>query len=44
MDCDCVVFGTDMTIDGVHQGDSIGFLEGDGQLSRHLAVLVLPRT
>jgi hypothetical protein len=24
------------------QGDSIGSLEGDGQLVRHLAVLVLP--
>jgi hypothetical protein len=37
---DCVDFGTDVAIDGVRQGDSIGSLEGDGQLVRHLAVLV----
>jgi hypothetical protein len=35
---DIVVFGTDVTIDGIRQGDSIGSLEGDGQLVRHLAV------
>jgi hypothetical protein len=39
---DIVVFGTDVTIDGVRQGDSIGSLEGDGQLVRHLEVLVPP--
>ena len=39
---DCVVFGTDVTIDGVCQGDGVGSLEGDGQLVRHLAVLVPP--
>jgi hypothetical protein len=35
-----VVFGTDVAIDGVRQGDGIGSLEGDGQLVRHLVVLV----
>jgi hypothetical protein len=37
-----VVFGTDVAIDGVRQGDSIGSLEGDGQLVRHMAELVPP--
>jgi hypothetical protein len=37
-----VVFGTDVAIDGVRQGDRIGSLEGNGQLVRHLAVLVPP--
>ena len=39
---DCVVFGTDVAIDGIRQGDGIGSLEGNGQLVRHLAVLVPP--
>lgn len=39
---DCVVLGSDVGIDGVRQGDSIGSFEGDGQLVRHLAVLVPP--
>jgi hypothetical protein len=39
---DIVVFGTDVAIDGVRQGDSIGSLEGDRQLVRHLAVLIPP--
>jgi hypothetical protein len=38
---DIVVFGTDVAIDGIRQGDSIGSLEGNGQLVRHL-VLVPP--
>jgi hypothetical protein len=37
-----VVFGTDVTIDGVRQGDRIGSFEGDGQLVCHLAALVPP--
>ena len=36
-----VVFGTDMSIDGLRQRNCIGSLEGDGQLVRRLAVLVL---
>ena len=39
---DIVVFGTDVAIDGVRQGDSIGSLERDGQLVRHMAKLVPP--
>ena len=39
---DCVVLGADVTIDGVRQGDGIGSLERDGQLVRHLVVLVPP--
>lgn len=39
---DIVVFGTDVAIDGVRQGDGIGSLEWNGQLVRHLAVLVPP--
>jgi hypothetical protein len=39
---DIVVFGTDVVIDGVRQGDSIGSLEGDGQVVRHMAELVPP--
>ena len=37
-----VTFGTDVAIDGVRQRDRIGSLEGDGQLVRHLVVLVPP--
>ena len=37
-----VIFGTDVAVNGVGQGDSIGSLEGDGQLVRHLAGLVSP--
>ncbi len=37
-----VVLGTDVAVYGVCQRDSIGSLEGDGQLVRHLAVLVPP--
>lgn len=36
-----VVLGTDMSIDGLRQRNCIGSLEGDGQLVRRLAVLVL---
>lgn len=36
---DIVVFGTDVAIDGVRKGDSIGSLERDGQLVRHMVVL-----
>ena len=37
---DIVVFGTDVAVYGVRQVDSIGSLEGNGQLVRHLAVLI----
>jgi hypothetical protein len=37
-----VVFGTDVTIGCVRQGDRIGSFEGDGQLVCHMAALVPP--
>ena len=40
---DVVFFGMDVAIDSVRQGDGIGSLEGEGQLVRHLAVLVPPK-
>ena len=39
---DIVIFGTDVAVDGVRQGDRVGSLEGDGQLVRHLENLVPP--
>jgi hypothetical protein len=39
---DIVIFGTDVAINGVRQRDGIGSLERDGQLIRHVAVLVPP--
>jgi hypothetical protein len=36
-----VIFGTDVAVYGVCQGNSIGSFEGNGQLVRHLAGLVL---
>jgi hypothetical protein len=37
-----VVFGADVAVNGVLQRDSIGSLERDGQLVRHLVGLVPP--
>jgi hypothetical protein len=39
---DIVIFGTKVAVNGVRQRDSIGSLERDGQLIRHMAGLVPP--